>query len=112
MSTTKTGREAEDASADFLIKQGFNIIAQNWRTRWCEIDIVASKNIIVYFIEVKYRKNNSYGDGLDAVTDTKLKQMTFAAEIWVNDNKWNGDYELAVISANSDPLKIDNFIVI
>lgn len=96
MSTTEIGRRAENIVAKTLKKQGYTVAAQNWRTRWCEIDIVATKKDIAYFVEVKYRKSDIWGDGIDAITDKKLQQMTFAAEIWVQANNWSGDYYLIV----------------
>lgn len=112
MTTTETGRGAEEAAAKYLKKNGYKIVAQNWRTRWCEIDIVATKNSVAYFVEVKYRKSSFWGDGLDAVTPKKLSQMTFAAEIWVNDSSWRGNYELAAISVTGEPPQILDFVVV
>ena len=39
----RNGREAEKVAANYLKKLGYKILAFNWRTRWCEIDIVAQK---------------------------------------------------------------------
>jgi ribonuclease HII len=110
MSSTEIGKSAELAAAHYLKTQGYNIVQNNWRTRWCEIDIIAKKNKVVYFIEVKYRKNTLWGDGLAAVTAKKHQQMTFAAEFWVNDNNYEGDFRLLVVSMSSNPPKIDEII--
>lgn len=112
INTTHTGRNAENAAAEYLRLNGYVVMSQNWRTRWCEIDIVAIQANIVYFVEVKYRKSASWGDGLDAITSKKLQQMTFAAEMWVQQEKWRGDYALAVISADGTPPVVSEFIVI
>lgn len=112
MSTTQTGRVAEESAKIYLQQKGYKIISQNWRTRWCEIDIVASNDSVVYFVEVKYRKSDKWGDGLDAITNKKLEQMTFAAELWVSQNKWRGDYQLAVISATGLPPLATDFIIL
>lgn len=94
MKTTVTGRRAETAVADYLVSKGFKILAKNWRTRWCEIDIVAQKAKAVYFIEVKYRVSDSYGSGFDYITEHKLNQIKFAARFWAAQNNWEGDYRL------------------
>lgn len=112
MTSTQTGREAEELVAKELKKRGFKILDQNWRTRWCEIDIVASKSKAVYFVEVKYRKSESWGDGLDAITSRKLKQMSFAAEIWVNDHDWQDDFGLMAASVSGIPPKLDDLMEI
>ena len=72
----------------------------NWMTPRCEIDIVAQKGKRIYFVEVKYRQQSTYGRGVDYITPRKLKQMAFAAETWVWDNAWDGEYQLSVASVD------------
>ena len=91
MSTTSTGREAERKVAELLESEGHKIIKLNWRTRWCEIDIVSVKQKTVYFTEVKYRSSQDWGGGLEYITPKKLKQIKFSAEFWLHENKWKGD---------------------
>lgn len=112
MKTTQIGRDAEEVAAEHLKRQGYEIVAQNWRTRWCEIDIIATKNKTVYFVEVKYRKSSVWGDGLDAITDKKLEQMSFAAEMWVHAENWAGDYSLAAMSLSGVPPTVDVFTLV
>lgn len=83
MDTTRIGRDAESYVAEQLGKRGFKLLDQNWRTRYCEIDLVMQKASIVYFIEVKFRSNTDYGSGLEYITPKKLSQMQFAAEMWL-----------------------------
>jgi putative endonuclease len=71
-----------------------HICAQNWKTRYCEVDIIAQKAGVMYFVEVKYRKTSHYGDGFDYITGTKLRHMYRAAESWVAIHVWNGEYAL------------------
>lgn len=102
MTNYQTGHEAEKLAAEYLEKQGFKIRELNWKTRFCEIDIVAEKDESVYFVEVKYRKNAFQGSGLEYITPKKLKQMRFAAEMWVQENDWDGDCQLAAIGIDND----------
>ena len=97
MSSTSIGREAETHVAEYLKKQGYKLLAQNWRTRFCEIDLVMSMKSVVYFIEVKYRSRDGQGSGLDYITSKKLKQMEYAAEIWMSKHNWKDDAQLAVV---------------
>lgn len=97
MSNYAVGHSAEKTAAEYLKSQGFKIKELNWKTKYCEIDIVAEKAKTVYLIEVKYRKNAKQGYGLEYITLKKLKQMQFAAEMWVSSHNWNGDYQLAAI---------------
>lgn len=102
MKATTRGHQAESAVAQQIKKLGYEILSQNWRTPRCEIDIVAQKGRVIYFVEVKFRANSEQGDGLEYVTKGKLAQMNFAARIWVQHNKWDGDWRLAAISVTTN----------
>ena len=110
MTTFYTGRRAEAAACEYLKRKGFTILAKNWRTRRCEIDIVAKKGAVIYFAEVKYRKTDKQGDGLEYITTKKLDQMYFAAEQWVDDNSWRGDYRMAAIAVTGEDFEITDFV--
>ena len=81
--TRAIGDAGEQTAADWLVADGHEIIARNWRTRYCEIDIVSMKDDVLYFTEVKYRKNDDFGGGLAAITAKKQRQMRFAAELFI-----------------------------
>ncbi len=86
--TTKViGDRAENVVAEYLETQGHVILARNWKTKICEIDIVSQFGDIIYFTEVKYRKNNRQGGGIAAITPKKLRQMKFAAEYYALKHK-------------------------
>jgi len=78
-----SGHVAESKAANYLAHNGFVVIDHNWKTKWCEIDIIAEKNGVIHFVEVKYRKKDAQGTGLAAITPKKLRQMKFAAELWL-----------------------------
>lgn len=91
MKTTAVGRSAETAAALHLVKDGYKILARNWKTKLCEIDIVACKDDITYFVEVKYRLGEEQGSGLEHITPKKLNQIKFAVRVWCHNNNWQGD---------------------
>lgn len=109
MSTTSIGNVAEEFVAQWLMDGGYTVIARNWRTRWCEIDIIAQKEGIVYFVEVRHRKTNGWGDGIDSITTKKYQQMQFAAEMWIHSSNWSGDARIAVVATSGRPLQINSF---
>lgn len=78
--TTEKGNRGETVVADFLEKNGHEIISRNFKTPFYEIDIISIKDDHIYFTEVKYRKSEFRGTSLEMITPEKLKQMTFAAE--------------------------------
>lgn len=81
--TTEIGKKAESKVCEYLVSNGHEIVARNFKTKVCEIDIVSVYGEKIYFTEVKYRKNGDYGGGLAAITDEKMKQMKFAAEVFL-----------------------------
>lgn len=110
MTSTETGRKAERAAAVYLEMRGFKIIEQNWRRPRCEIDIIATKDGVVHFVEVKYRFKDDQGSGLDAITPTKLKQMQRAAWTWVDESKWRGEYVLSAVEIAGPKFTVIGFI--
>ncbi len=110
MTTTGTGRAAEAAAAEFLEGRGFKVLAKNWQPRVCEVDLIASRKKVIYFVKVKYRRGNSQGSGLEYITHAKQRQMRFAAELWVDENNWRGAYQLAAIEVSGEDFAITNFI--
>lgn len=107
MSTTSTGRMAEAAAAQFLEQKGCRIIARNWRTRECEIDIVAERAGIIYFCEVKYRATSRHGSGLAYITPKKVRQMRFAAWQWMRaQTQWQQGYCLSAIEVSGPAFRV------
>lgn len=106
------GQYAEEKAAEFLSNNGYKILDRNWKTRQCEIDIVAKKNSCVYFVEVKYRTTSSQGTGFEYITDVKLRQMSFAAEYWVVKNRWEGEFVLSGMSVSGTGFDIEFIEVI
>lgn len=108
------GAKAEEIAAKFLQKSGFEIIGRNWKTRWCEIDIIARRHNTIYFVEVKYRKSRSAGDGLEYVTHRKQKQMHFAARMWQHYNRLSlkdeMKFKLTAIAVEGDDLRAGELV--
>ncbi len=111
--TKRIGDAAENIACEHLKKLGHKIIVRNWKTKFCEIDIISNKDGTIFFTEVKYRKNARQGGGLAAITQKKLKQMKFAAEYYaVVNNLSDTDLRLTVISLSEQPPKVDIFLEI
>lgn len=84
--TKQVGDDAESTVVGELESKGHEVIARNWRTRFCEVDIVSVREDVIYFTEVKYRRSADYGDGYEAITSKKQRQMRFAAELFILKN--------------------------
>lgn len=111
-STKHIGDEAETAAAAWLETKGHRILERNWKTRFCEVDIISSKDDSLYFVEVKHRRGEAAGDGLAAITPRKLRQMRFAATMYATRASPNAYLRLAAIATSGPQTSIDSFVLI
>lgn len=71
----KIGADYEKKAAEYLQRQGFSILKQNFYSRYGEIDIIARDGRYLVFVEVKFRSGISCGDPLEAVNAKKQKHI-------------------------------------
>ena len=70
-SNQSTGKFGEQIAQDYLKKQGYHILAQNLKSPFGEIDLVAKHQKTLVFIEVKTRRNTDFGFPEESVTEHK-----------------------------------------
>ena len=86
MSYQKTlGNFGEDCAAKFLVDCGYEIVAKNFRIRSAEIDIVAKRDGVIVFVEVKARSSVRHGLPSEAVNFRKQKKIIEAAGVFLQD---------------------------
>lgn len=110
--TTKAiGDKAETEATNYLVREGHSVIERNWKTKYCEIDIVSSKDDTIYFTEVKYRKTPHQGGGIAAITGKKLEQMKFAAKLYAQiQSIQDSDLRLNVLTLTGMPPVIETYL--
>lgn len=74
------GKLGEELAEDFLIGRDYYILHRNWRHGRYEIDIIALKNEVLHFVEVKTRASNVYGFPEEHVTKKKIRNLFLAAD--------------------------------
>ncbi len=79
MNHIKLGSLGEDIAANYLSLNGYQIIERNFRSRLGEIDIIAKTSSTLVFIEVKTRRNFSFGIPSEAVTYGKQQKILHTA---------------------------------
>lgn len=80
------GNTAEEHVAHYLQERGFCIVKRNYTTRVGEIDIIAVKDDLLLFIEVKARKHTYFHSSL-LITKTKQKRIIKTAQIFLVSEK-------------------------
>ena len=81
-----TGENAELAATHFLKKQGIKILDRNKRYKGGEIDIIGQDNHGILFIEVKYRRDASFGSAAEMVNTSKQNRLRKAATLWLQEH--------------------------
>ncbi len=113
--TTKIGNKGEDATVEYLKKQGHRILERNHKTPVFEIDVISILGDKIYFTEVKYRKNDDFGGGVMAINDKKLRKMRLGAESYMKEranlySKLNP--VLAVADVSGKNFKINDWFMV
>ncbi len=80
MSNTGFGNLGEKIAQKLLIKNGYQIVTNNFRSKFGEIDIVATHKDTLVFVEVKTRTSKAYGKAAEAVTPAKLSKIKKTGE--------------------------------
>jgi len=79
-SHNELGKDGEELATKWLKEKGYSILHRNWRHSYYELDIVALKNKMLHFIEVKTLNNSPFGHPEDSVTKKKFKNLQRAAD--------------------------------
>lgn len=82
MASSTFGQQSEDFIALYLQKLGFKILEQNYKKFFGEIDIIAQKDDLVIFVEVKARKNSQISM-LEIVRPSKQKKIIMVAKSYI-----------------------------
>jgi putative endonuclease len=83
----EAGRTGEDKALLYLIDNGFTIIEKNFFAgRYGEIDIIALKEKLLLFVEVKSRSNDKFGGGIYSITEKKKQSLRKAARFFLVKN--------------------------
>jgi putative endonuclease len=78
----EVGRRGEDCAAEYLLDAGYTLVERNWRCDRGEIDLIATRNGDIVFIEVKTRSGTGYGHPFEAITVAKLARLRRLAGAW------------------------------
>ena len=89
------GNIAEDKAALFLEDNGFFIVERNFYSRFGEIDIIASKDEVFHFIEVK--SGLDYESAIQNITPSKLSKFTKTVNVYLKKNSLNIDFMIDAV---------------
>lgn len=81
----------EELSVRYLVGQGYHILDRNFRTKFGELDIIARKDKLILFIEVKTRTSNTYGIPSESIHFKKQKTIRKLSQQYILQKKLNDE---------------------
>ena len=105
----RRGREGEAQAAQWLMQQGWQVVAERVKTKLGEIDLIARKPGLVAFVEVKWRKNHA--DLATAIDERRLARVAAAVEVIAQDYAGPSDdlrIDVILLAPGSRPHHIEN----
>lgn len=103
------GKLGEEKAKQHLLEKDYTIIAQNWTIGQAEIDIIAEKDGILIFVEVKTRTSDTLQAPEMAITQKKAKILARAANAYVIKAAHEGEVRFDVISIVITGNKLTHF---
>ena len=107
-----TGNLGEEMAVKHLLDKGYTILHRNWRHKNWEIDIIASKNSTIHFIEVKTRRTTTFGYPEEDVSKKKVKYLMGAAEEFLLLNPGWKLIQFDILSITMEKNKTPEFFLI
>lgn len=90
--------QGEAMAADYLTKEGYEIIERNWRSGRIELDIIAKSGETLIFVEVKNRSNKKYELPEHAVNQAKQNRIAKAAADYLEKSEFKGEIRFDIIA--------------
>ncbi|MCF6309330.1 MAG: YraN family protein [Sulfurimonas sp.] len=104
------GNLAEDKACEFLFENGFAVVERNFYSRFGEIDIIAIKDEVLHFIEVKSGLN--YESAIQNITPKKLSRLIKTGYVYMKKNKLDVDFVYDAITVTPRKTEIIENITI
>lgn len=82
-SRIELGQEVEWQAAEYLHRQGLKLLARNYRCRSGEIDLIMQSHDGLVFVEVRYRRQNSFGGAAASVDRRKQQRLLATAQYYL-----------------------------
>lgn len=93
----EVGKIGENLAREFLEKQGYKIIEQNYKTKYSEIDLVAKNKNKLVFVEVRTKIGENFGTPEDTINRQKLKKVRKNVLAYAAIKKWQGPLRIDAI---------------
>ena len=100
------GTLGENAAVKLLKQKGYEILERNFRQKYGELDIIAKKDDVIAFVEVKLRSTKDYGTAAEAVTFKKQQRIIRTAKAYITQKGLDCTFRFDVIEVYHKGLSI------
>jgi len=107
-----TGKKGEAMGIAWLLEKQYLIKEQNWRHSHWEVDVIAEKDTVLHFIEIKTRRSKKFGLPEEKVGKKKIQNLINAAEeyLYLNPQWKRIQFNiLAILILKNEP--VDYFLI-
>ncbi|MDQ7042584.1 MAG: YraN family protein [Sulfurimonas sp.] len=98
------GNIAEDKACDFLGENGYEILERNFYSRFGEIDVIAFKENVLHFVEVK--SGEDYEKAIQNITRSKLSKLLKTCDVYMKKKSYDGDYMLDALVVTPESIEL------
>ncbi|RXG14331.1 putative endonuclease [Leeuwenhoekiella aestuarii] len=111
MNHNELGKWGEQYAADYLEREGYEILERNWFFNKAEIDIIAQKDNQLVIVEVKTRNSDFFGDPQEFIKPSKIKLLVKAANEYIisNDLDIETRFDVIAVLKNKTQEKLEHF---
>jgi putative endonuclease len=108
----RLGQQGEAIAADYLQRQGYQILARNWRCPAGELDIVAREGGTLAFVEVRTRRGDRFGTPEESITPAKQAKLVEVAQTYLQehvlaDENWRIDVVAVEVDGRGEVKRVN-----
>ncbi len=105
--TKLKGKAAEDLASKYLLSKGYKILERNFRKQYGEIDIIARKDNVLIFVEVRSLKGD-FMEPCETISYRKKEKIIKTATAYLQKIGWGGEVRFDFVGIKGDDSKIEH----
>lgn len=114
MKNSSTGRNGEKLAQEYLKEHGYDIVENNYRSPDGEVDIIASKDSFISFVEVRTRSTRKFGTPEESITSRKKQKLIAVSQHYLQKHdiqtvSWRIDFIAVELDGTGLPTRIELF---
>jgi putative endonuclease len=98
------GNIAENKASNYLLEKGYEIVDRNVYSRFGELDIIAMKENVLHFVEVK--SGEDYEKAIQNITPSKLSKLIKTANVYMKKHSFEGDYTFDAVIVTPEDIEM------